>query len=125
MTPKIKKVKILASDQPGPRKVIVATTLHPIQDFPGQEQRIFEIEKLIDQAADQAEQMYPGEELDLIVLPEEILTGGDPNRSPAEKALKIDGPEMKRIRDKARQYRTYIVVPLALAENDPDEAIYN
>jgi predicted amidohydrolase len=113
------------TDHPGPRKVMVATTLHPTQDFCGQEQRICEVEGIVDQAAEQAGQMYPGEGLDLIVLPEEIMTGDSSERSPAERALRIDGPEMGRMRNKAREHQTYIVVPLTLVANDQPEVIFN
>ncbi len=113
------------ANYPGPRKVVIATTLHPMPSFHGQEQRNGEVEGIIDQAAAQAKQMYPGEELDLIILPEEVLTSGSPERSPTERALKIDGPEMERIRNKAREHQTYIVVPLALVANDQRKVIFN
>lgn len=125
MNSKAKRKKPQESDRLGPRKVVVATTLHPIEDFCGQEQRICEVEGIIDEAAEQAKQMYPEKGLDLVILPEEIMTGGSPERSPVKRALKIDGLEMKRIRDKARQHQTYLVIPTVLVSNDQPNVIFN
>ena len=112
-------------DHPGPRKVIVATVLHPIDEFSDQEKRLSGVEVIVDQAANQAADMYPGQTLDLIILPEEILTGDSRAGTPAERAIKIDGPEMERMRRKARDYQSYLVVPLTLIDCERPELFFN
>ena len=109
----------------GPRKVIVATALHPIDEFRDQEERICGVEVIVDQAASQAAQMYPSQRLDLIILPEEILTGDSRAGIPADRAIKIDGPEMERMRSKAREYQCYIVVPLTLVDSKRSNLFFN
>lgn len=105
--------------------MIVATTLHPIDEFRDQEQRIRGVEMLIDQAAAQAAGTYAGKRPDLVILPEEILTGDSRAGSPAERAVKIEGPELERIRSKAREYQSYIIVPLTLVDNDRPDLFFN
>ncbi|MBE36305.1 MAG: hypothetical protein CMI16_12255 [Opitutaceae bacterium] len=112
-------------DHCGPRKVIIATTLHPIDEFRDQEERIGGVEAIIDQAAGQAAQMYPGQKLDLIILPEEILTGDSRAGTPAERAVSIDGPEMERMRNKAHEHQCYIVVPLTLVDDKRSDIFFN
>jgi predicted amidohydrolase len=105
------------ADSP-PRKVVIGTAMYPIYEFRGQEQRLRDVESLIDEMAAAAKRQYPGDGLDLVVLPEEVLTLGS-GRSPAERALAADGPEMERIRAKAREHRSYVVAPLTLADDRP------
>ena len=45
-------------DHPGPRKVIIATALHPIDEFRDQEERMQGVETIVDQAASQAALMH-------------------------------------------------------------------
>lgn len=78
----------------------MASALHPIDEFCDQEERIRGVEAIVDQAAKQAAQMYPGQRLDLIILPEEILTGDSCAGTPADRAVKIDGPELEKMRSK-------------------------
>ncbi len=111
--------------RPGPRKVIVATALHPIDEFCDSEARIRGVEALIDQAAAEAGVMYPGKPLDLIILPEEILTGDSRAGKPAERAVMLDGPEMETMRSKAREHQCYIVVPLTLADSSRADIFFN
>lgn len=99
----------------------MATALHPIDEFKDREQRIGTVESLIDQAA----RMYPDRKLDLIILPEEILTGDSRAGAPVDRAVTIDGPEMERMRCKASDYQSYIVVPLTLADNERSGLFFN
>lgn len=110
---------------PGPRKVIVATALHPIDEFRDQEERIRGVEAIVDQAAAQAAQMYPGQKLDLIILPEEILTGDSRAGTPAERSVKIDGSELESMRNQAREHQCYIVVPVTLVDSERTELFFN
>jgi len=113
-----------ACEDAGPRKVVIGTAIHPYYHFPGQEKRLREIETLIDKMARQAEQKYPGQGLDLVVLPEQVLNVGS-GRTPAERAVRLNGPEMQRMQAKARQHQTYIVVPATLVEGDDENTYYN
>jgi predicted amidohydrolase len=106
-----------------PRKVIIGTVIQPFWQFTTQEARLDEVTSSIDRIAQASEEKYPQQGLDFVVLPEEIMTLGG-NRSPAERALDRNGPEMERLRDKAREYNTYIVVPLTLAD-DRANGIYS
>ena len=103
----------------------MASALHPIDEFRDQEERIRGVEAIVDQAAKEAAQMYPGQRLDLIILPEEILTGDSCAGTPADRAVKLDGPELERMRSKAREYQCYIVVPLTLADHKRPELFFN
>lgn len=107
-----------------PRKIVVGTAVYPFYSFPGQDQRLRDIEGLIDDMASQAEEKYGKAGLDLVVLPEEVLNLGG-GRSPRERAVDLDGPEMKRMRNKARQYQTYVVAPVTLLESESPEVCTN
>lgn len=108
---------LAAAEPSAPRKVIVGTVIQSLSGFRNQEQRIQEIEDNLDKLARQAQEKYATPRLDIVILPEEILTLGG-GRSPAERAVKLNGPEVQRIRTKASQLRSYVVLPLTLAEED-------
>jgi predicted amidohydrolase len=107
-----------------PRKVVVGTAVYPIYQFPGKNERIGDLEGLIDKMGAAAERQYPGEGLDLVVLPEEALTLGS-GRSPSERAVALDGPELKRLSEKARRWQTYVVAPLTLTDSKRQNIVYN
>lgn len=100
----------------GPRKVVIGTVMHWFQgNYPGLEARLAEISGLIDTAAREAERKYPGEGIDLVVLPEQAVTMGKGNTA-AERGVKLDGLVLERMGAAARKHRTYLVVPLDLNE---------
>ncbi len=83
------------------------------------------VETIVDQAASQAALMHLCQRLDLIILPEEILTGDSRAGTPADRAVKIDGPELERLREKAREHQCYIVVPLTLIDSKRSDIFFN
>jgi len=106
-----------------PRKVIIGTTMERFPGkYPGLEKRLDQIAELIDETARESERIYPGEGLDLIVLPEEVVTRGKGNTA-ASKSAKIDGPVLNKMGAKAREHKTYLIVPMVLAE-DEQKGIY-
>lgn len=102
-----------------PRKVVIGTVIHGYYGikYPGLDKRLDEVGELIDSVARESERKYPGEGLDLVVLPEEIVTYGK-GATAQEKSVPLDGPVLDRMGAKARQYSTYLIVPLDLAEKD-------
>ena len=102
-----------------PRKVVVGTVIHGYYGvpYPGIDKRLGEIEQLIDKVAAESEKKYPGEGLDLVVLPEEALTIGK-GRTAKDRSVPLKGPVLDRMGQKARQYSTYLVIPLDLADEN-------
>ncbi len=102
-----------------PRKVVIGTVIHGYYGvpYPGLDKRLTEVENLIDKVAVESDMKYPGEGLDLVVLPEEVLTVGK-GRTAVERSVLLKGPVLDRMGEKARQYSTYLVVPLDLAEEN-------
>ncbi|MBN1290423.1 MAG: carbon-nitrogen hydrolase family protein [Candidatus Latescibacteria bacterium] len=102
-----------------PRKVVVGTVIHGYYGvpYPGLDKRLTEVENLIDKVATESEKKYPGEGLDLVVLPEEVITIGK-GRTAKDRSVPLRGPVLDRMGKKARQYSTYLVVPLDLTEEN-------
>jgi predicted amidohydrolase len=92
-------------------------------EYPGLEKRLDQIAGLIDEVAREAGRKYPGEGLDLVVLPEEVVTR-DKGSTAATEAAKLEGPVHEKLGAKAREYKTYLVVPMVLAE-DETKGIYS
>jgi len=106
-----------------PRKVIIGTTMERFPGiYPGLEKRLDQIAELIDETARESERIYPGEGIDLIVLPEEVVTR-DKGNTVVSKSAKLDGPVLDKMGAKAREYKTYLIVPMVLAE-DEQKGIY-
>ena len=98
-----------------PRKVVVATVM---KNFTGPvEARLTTAEEMIDLAGEQAKAKYGGR-LDLVVLPEHAIQtemrGADITAE--QKAVPLEGQVLDRMAAKARQYHTYVVVPLIRAD---------
>ena len=55
--------------------------------------------------------------LDLVVLPEDAVCGGR-NGTAAERSVPLHGPVLEIMGEKAREYATYLIVPLFLAEGN-------
>jgi apolipoprotein N-acyltransferase len=99
-----------------PRKVVIGTVMHWFRgEYPGLEARLKEITGLADSVAMEAEAKYPGEGLDLVMLPETAVTEGKGNTA-ATRAVKLDGPVLEKMGALARKHRTYFIVPLVLDE---------
>ncbi|MFC1509566.1 carbon-nitrogen hydrolase family protein [Candidatus Omnitrophota bacterium] len=113
----------LSSGQLPPRKVVIGTAIHGYYGvkYPGLDQRLTEVEGLIDEVARECGRKYPDDGLDLVVLPEEIITIGK-GRTAKTRSVRLEGPVLDRMGGKARQYNTYIIVPLDLAEADGTSA---
>jgi predicted amidohydrolase len=103
-----------------PRKVIVATTMFNIYgEHPGLQTRLNDAASLIDEAAGEARRRYPNRGLDLVVLTETILTASNASAA-RDRAVPLAGPVLEQMGAKAREHRTYVVVPMMLAEASGD-----
>ena len=102
-----------------PRKVVIGTVIHGYYGvkYPGLDTRLSEVEELIDSVAEESNRKYPTEGLDLVVLPEEIITIGKRGNA-RERSVPLEGTVLDRMGRKARQYSTYLIVPLDLVEKD-------
>lgn len=100
-----------------PRKIVVATVM---KNFTGSmDARLSTAEQMIDDTAAIARAKYDGK-LDLIVLPEHAIQTEHRGAgvTAKQKAVPLEGPVTERMAAKARQYRTYLVVPLIREEKD-------
>jgi len=111
-------------DQP-PRKVVVGTVIHGFwgaaADF---DTRMGTAVDLIERVAAAAERKYPGRGVDLVALPESIITSGR-RGSAAERAVELQGPVLDTFAAEASRYNTYIVLPMALTEDRDKGVFYN
>src|SRR5262249_15821018 len=112
-----------SANQP-PRKVLVGTVIFgPYGRYEGLGQRMKELSGLVDSMAAEAERRYQGRRLDLAVLPETTVTT---MKGPAsERAVPLDGPVLETFGNLARRHKTYLVVPLDLAESTGAGTIYS
>lgn len=111
------------ADRP-PRKVVVGTALFgPSGTYPGLGERLRVLGGLIDAMARQAAEKYPGDGLDLAILPETAVTSTFGQAS--ARAIPLDGPVRETCGALARRYRTYLVVPMDLAEEGPKGTTYS
>lgn len=101
-----------------PRKVIVGTVMQPFWvKYPGLEQRLSELTELIDRMQSQAQKRY-GRGIDLGILPEMAVTGEvRPGLDALRSSFPLEGPIKETFSRKARQFHSYIVVPLYLLED--------
>jgi len=107
----------------GPRKVVVGTAMHDMfGEYPGLEARLDELEGMVDLMARQAHAQY-GAPLDIAALPEWAVNGGRKGTA-AEVSFPLEGPVLDVMGNKARELKTYVLVPMALAE-DPDRGLYS
>lgn len=107
---------------PLPRKVLLGAVMH---GFSGPlERRLEEACRLIDKVAREAGLRFPAKRLDLVVLPEHAIQGGDA-RSAGERALPLDGVVLETFGAKARQHGTYLVLPMILREGLGDAQFSN
>jgi beta-ureidopropionase len=105
------------ADRP-PRKVIVGTTVFgPYGKYPGLEERLDELCDLVDEMAALTAKRYPGRGLDLAILPESAATA---TSGPAhDRAVPLKGEIRDTFGALARRHKSYILLPLDLAEEGP------
>jgi predicted amidohydrolase len=110
-------------DRP-PRKVVVGTVVFgPYGRYAGLEERLKELSGLVTAMAEDASRKHPGRGLDLAVLPETTVTS---LQGPASQhAIPLQGPVLETLGALARRHRTYLVVPLDLAEEGSSGPIYS
>jgi predicted amidohydrolase len=115
--------RLSKADRP-PRKVVVGTAIFgPYGKYPGPGERLEVLGRLIDEMASQASSKYPGQGLDLAILPETAVTS---TTGPASaRAIRLDGPVRETFGRLARQHKTYIVAPMDLAEEGAKGTTYS
>jgi predicted amidohydrolase len=120
----------LAAQPPGsradipPRKVIVASVMQPFWvTYPGLEKRLAELSGLLDRMAEESQRRY-GRGLDVAVLPEVAVTGENAD-NPAAHSVPLAGPLNDVFSKKARQLRSYIVVPTYLTDDSSKKLFSN
>ena len=105
-----------------PRKVVVASAL---ADFSGStEARLNLAARLIDDAARQTAQLYPGQRLDLVILPDFAIRR-ESGATAADQAVPLAGPVLEALGAKAREHQTWIVAPMTLRETGTEVRISN
>src|SRR5262249_11420334 len=108
----------------GPRKVIVGTAMHNMFcPYPGLSARLQELAGLVDRMVLEATNRYQGAGLDIAVLPENAINGGQEGTA-QEMAYPLDGPVLDVIGAKAREHNCYIVAPLYLVD-DREQGLYS
>jgi predicted amidohydrolase len=105
------------ADRP-PRKVIVGSVIFgPYGKYPGLKERLDELSGLVDEMAARAAKQYPGRGLDLAILPESAATT---TSGPAHaRAVPLEGEVGDTLGALARKHKSYILLPLDLAEEGP------
>lgn len=106
-----------------PRKVVIGTVIHGFWGDPADfDTRMATATDLIDRVAAKAEAQYPGRGVDLVALPENIITSGRCGTA-AERAVDLEGPVLDTFAAKARQHSSYIVLPMVMAD-DRDAGVF-
>lgn len=107
----------MIGNSPGPRKVVVGTAMHNMfHPYPGLAIRLAELADLVDRMAEEAGNRYSDAGLDIAVLPEMAVNGGQLGTA-AEVAYPLEGPVLDVMGARAREHHCYIVVPLYLVDN--------
>lgn len=103
--------------QSPPRKVVVATVCTFLGRKMNAEDRVAIIDRFLGEAVREADVRYPGARLDLFVLPENALQrGSETARTADNRALRLEDKEVQEVAALAARERTWIVLPLQLAE---------
>src|SRR5258707_1156501 len=101
----------MIGNSPGPRKVVVGTAMHNMfHPYPGLPIRLAELAALVDRMAEEADNRYSDAGLDIAVLPEMAVNGGQEGTA-AEIAYPLEGPVLDVMGARAREHHCYIVVP--------------
>jgi predicted amidohydrolase len=107
-----------------PRKVVMGTVIFgPYGKYTGLHERMKELSDFVDAMAAEAMSKYPGRGLDLAILPETTVTTLEGPAS--QRALPWEGPVKETFSALARRHKTYLVVPLDLAEKHASGVVYS
>lgn len=98
-----------------PRKVVIASAVADISGSVAA--RLTTVTGLIDKAAREASEKYPGHGLDLMVFPEFAICR-ESGTTAEDRAVTLDGPVRETLGAKAREHHTWLVVPMTLREAD-------
>ena len=106
-----------------PRKVLIATTIcGHYGAFPGWDKRFEELSAVLDQVHETCERDWNGRKPDLILLPENAVTGGS-GLELAERCQKFDGRIAEFFHAQATRFNSYITAPMH--ELGDDGLFYN
>jgi predicted amidohydrolase len=102
----------------------VGTVIYgPYGKYEGLDQRLKILTGFVEAIAAEASRAYPGQGLDLVVLPETIVTS---THGPAsQRAIPFQGTVQETFSALARRYKTYLVVPLDLVEESRSGPVYS
>src|SRR5438094_926359 len=107
-----------------PRKVIVGTVVQSFWGrYPGLNNRLEQLERIVDQMAVQARQKY-GRGLDLAVLPETAITG-EAEGDALARSVPFEGSVQDVFTPKAREHGCYVVVPTYLLDSKARKSCSN
>lgn len=107
-----------------PRKVVVGTAIFgPYTKYPGLADRLKVLAGMVDEMAAVAAERYPDRHLDLAILPETVVTSN--SGTAAERAIPLAGPVQDCFSSLARKHKTYIIVPMDLAEEGPQGKFFS
>ena len=114
-----------ATQDAPPRKIVIGSLMHAMWgQYPGLQPRLDALSGWIDRMAAEAERKYPGAGLDLVVLPEVAVTGG--NKAPAAgRAVPMEGAVLDTLGAAARKHKTYVIVPLDLLSDGETRLVHN
>jgi predicted amidohydrolase len=118
---------VLAQQVPAagpPRKVVVGSLMYSMWGpYPGVAKRLEVLSSFIDAMSKTARQKYHVG-LDIAALPETAVTG-EVRGSAKDTALPLEGAVLDALGAAARRNKTYLVVPLYLAEDAAEIRLYN
>jgi predicted amidohydrolase len=107
-----------------PRKLLLGTVIYgPYGTYSGLDDHLKTLTGFVDAMAETAAKTYSGRGLDLAVLPETTVT--DTNGPASQRAIPLKGPVLDSFAPLARRHKTYIVVPLDLAEESESGTVYS
>jgi predicted amidohydrolase len=107
-----------------PRKVVVGSLMYSMWGpYPGLAKRLDVLSSFIDAMSETARQKYRAD-LDIVALPEVAVTG-EVRGSAKDTAVPLEGTVLDTLGTAARRNKTYIVVPLYLAEDTTKSKLYN
>jgi predicted amidohydrolase len=110
------------ADRP-PRKIVVGTIIYgPYGKYEGLEDRLKVLAGFVNAMGEEAAGAYPGHGLDLAVLPETTVT--DTHGRASQRAIPLMGPVLDTFGALARRHKTYLIVPLDLAEQGESGPVY-
>jgi predicted amidohydrolase len=107
-----------------PRKIVVGSLMYSMWGpYPGLAKRLEALSSFIDAMSKTARQKYHAG-LDIAALPETAVSG-EVRGSAKETALRLEGAVLDTLGAVARRNKTYVVVPLYLAEDAAKKKVYN